>query len=98
VGRLLTGGQLAFDRRDLGAVVERARASRPWKARRARDLWRFDLVAATWEELPLDGAPVGRSFATFDYDPDTDAYYLSGGMQAKVYGPFTEAGRLVVAP
>ena len=43
------------------------------------DLWLLDVASLTWTQLPGDGAPSARGFASAGYDPSTDSYVVIGG-------------------
>jgi hypothetical protein len=45
------------------------------------DLWVLDVAQLTWTQLPGDGAPKPRGFASAGYDPGTDSYFVVGGLQ-----------------
>lgn len=50
-------------------------------ARYFRDVWAYDVVLGTWEQLHAGGddAPLGRFWGEWVYDSEDDAYLLFGG-------------------
>jgi hypothetical protein len=58
------------------------------------DVWTLDVATLTWTQYADDKAPSARGFASGEYDPDGDAYYVFGGFTQPAQEEKRDAYRL----